>query len=162
MKRHVQKKREEKQVLLEAKRKREKQREEERRASEEREERSGGKKLDLKQFVTQVPEHKELHTVEKNPYSPKHNVYYISEIIKTYKDEKSLGREHLLTSLHIFKILENSRFATDEEMRGRQVVLPRREGFEGSQLFMQERNLSSSILTRPLFTATTRSPHPTT
>ncbi len=76
--------------------------------------------------MTSFPEHKELHTFEKDPYSPKHNIYYISEIVKSYKDEKSLGREHLLTSLHIFKILENSRFATDEEMRQRQVHLTRR------------------------------------
>lgn len=77
-------------------------------------------------MVTSFPEHKELHTFEKDPYSPKHNIYYISEIVKSYKDDKSLGREHLLTSLHIFKILENSRFATDEEMRQRQVRLVRR------------------------------------
>jgi hypothetical protein len=96
--------------------------------NEERQER----KLDLKQLVTSMPEHKDVHTFERDPYSPKHNIYYISEIIKTYKDDKSLGREHLLTSLHIFKILENSRFATDEEMRQRQVRLPRREGFEGT------------------------------
>jgi hypothetical protein len=81
--------------------------------------------------VTSVPEHKELHTFEKNPYSPKHNIYYTSEIVKSYKDDKSLGREHLLTSLHIFKILDNSRFATDDEMKERRVTLPRRPGFEG-------------------------------
>ena len=91
-----------------------------------RQEQSNGKKKpDLSLLVTSVPEHKELHTFDKNPYSPKHNVYYISEIIKSYRDDKSLGREHLLTSLHIFKVLENSRFATDEEMRQKQVQLPR-------------------------------------
>jgi hypothetical protein len=73
MKRHVQKKREEKQQLLEARRRREEQREEERRRNEE-----ANKKVNLKQFITQVPEHKELHTFENNPYSPRHNIYYIS------------------------------------------------------------------------------------
>lgn len=111
MKKHVQKKREEKQLLLEAKRQRQKQREEERRASEESEDQP---KASLKQFVSSVPEHAELHTFDKNPYSPKHNIYYISEIIKSYRDEKSLAREHLLTSLHIFKVLENSKFATEQ------------------------------------------------
>lgn len=100
MKRHVQKKREEKQQLLEARKRREQQREEERRRQEE-----ASKKVNLKEFITQVPEHKELHTFDKDPYSPRHNIYYISEIIKSYKDEKSLAREHLLTSLHILKIL---------------------------------------------------------
>ncbi len=85
-----------------------------------------------------MPEHKELHTFENNPYSPRHNIYYISEIIKSYKDDKSLGREHLLTSLHILKILENSQFASDEEMRQRQVHLPRREGFEGKLVSTQD------------------------
>ena len=50
MKVHVQRKRQEKQQLVEARRKREAEREGERRGE--------GKKLDLKQFVTQVPEHK--------------------------------------------------------------------------------------------------------
>ena len=79
--------------------------------------------------MTQVPEHKELHSFEKNPYSPKHHIYYISEVIKSYKDDKSLAREHLLTSLHIFKILEKSVFALDSEMKERMVNLPRRNGY---------------------------------
>jgi hypothetical protein len=78
-----------------------------------------------------VPEHGELHSFEKDPYSPRHNVYYVSEMVKSYLDEKSLAREHLLTSLHILKILENTQFATEEQMRQRQVRLPRRPGFEG-------------------------------
>jgi hypothetical protein len=102
-----------------------------------------------------VPEHKELHSFEKNPYSPKHNIYYISEIIKSYKDDKSLGREHLLTSLHIFKVLETSRFATEEEMRQRQVKLPRRPGYEGTNATIQTRNQWCSTSTRLSFTATT-------
>lgn len=76
-----------------------------------------------------MPEHSELHTFENNPYSPKHSIYYISEIVKSYRDDKSLAREHLLTSLHIFKILENSKFATDEEMRQRQIHLQRKKGY---------------------------------
>jgi hypothetical protein len=72
-----------------------------------------------------------LHSFENNPYSPNHNIYYISEIIKSYRDEKSIGREHLLTSLHIMKILENSRFATAEEMKQKQVKLARKKGYEG-------------------------------
>jgi hypothetical protein len=98
-------------MILEAKRQRELQREEERRNSVDTDPNSHT--ADLKQFVSSMPEHAELHTFEKNPYSPKHNIYYISEIIKSYRDDKSLAREHLLTSLHIFRTLENSKFATD-------------------------------------------------
>ena len=42
--------------------------------------------MDLKQFVTKVAEHSELHTFTNNPYSPNHSIYYVSEIIKSYKD----------------------------------------------------------------------------
>ena len=114
--------------MLERRRERIAQREMHQEEEEEPEPESNGK-LDLRQFVSKEKEHKELHTFDHNPYSPKHNIYYISEIIKSYRDEKSLGREHLLTSLHIFKVLENSRFATEQEMRQRQVKLPRREGY---------------------------------
>ena len=46
----------------------------------------------LTEIVTSVPEHKELHTFERDPYSPKHNIYYVSEIVRAYKDVKSLAR----------------------------------------------------------------------
>ena len=115
MKVHVQRKRQEKQELVEARRKREAAREAERRGQGQSQ--SQGKKLDLKQFVTQVPEHRELHSFDKDPYSPQQHTYYVSEIVKSYKDEKSLAREHLLTSLHIFRILGGTRFATNEEMQ---------------------------------------------
>lgn len=36
------------------------------------------KKLSLKGLVTQVPEYTDLHTFNSNPYSPRHNVYYVS------------------------------------------------------------------------------------
>jgi len=32
----------------------------------------------LKQFITQVPQHKDLHTFTQNPYSPRHSLYYVS------------------------------------------------------------------------------------
>ena len=90
MKRHVQKKKDEKAKLMEQKRERQRKREERERDEQQyidyQQQNGGNKKVDLKQFVTSVPEHKELHTFEKNPYSPKHNLYYISEIIKSYKD----------------------------------------------------------------------------
>lgn len=75
--------------MLEAKRQREIQREQERKAQEDSQDHQ---KASLKQFVSSVPEHAELHSFEKNPYSPKHNIYYISEIIKSYRDEKSIAR----------------------------------------------------------------------
>lgn len=32
----------------------------------------------LKQFVNQVPQHKDLYTFTQNPYSPRHTIYYVS------------------------------------------------------------------------------------
>ena len=78
MKVHVQRKRQEKQQLIEARRKREA----ERKAQGEEQ----GRKMDLKQFVTQVPEHQELHSFDKEAYSSKEQVYYVSEIINGFRD----------------------------------------------------------------------------
>lgn len=47
-------------------------------------------KLDA--IVTSVPEPKEMHAFEKDPYSPRHNIYYVSEIVRAYKDHRSLAR----------------------------------------------------------------------
>jgi hypothetical protein len=69
----------------------------------------------LKGIVTQVPkQNKELHSLAFNPYSPRHNLYYVSEVTRAYKDEKSLVREHLLTSIHILNIMESIRRATNQ------------------------------------------------
>lgn len=41
----------------------------------------------LKGIVTQVPkQNKELHSLNFNPYSPRHNMYYVSEVTRAYKD----------------------------------------------------------------------------
>ena len=32
----------------------------------------------LKDLVTKVPQHAQLHSFNSNPYSPRHNVYYVS------------------------------------------------------------------------------------
>ena len=39
----------------------------------------------LNSFVTQVPQHKELHAFKFDPYSPKHNLYYVSEITRAFR-----------------------------------------------------------------------------
>ena len=61
----------------------------------------------LNNLVTQVPQHKELQTFNFNPYSPRHNIYYVSEIARAYKEAKSLAREHILSSMRILRVLEN-------------------------------------------------------
>lgn len=53
---------------------------------------SDSKKLSLKGLVTQVPEYSDLHTFNSNPYSPRHNVYYVSELVRAYQDSRSLAR----------------------------------------------------------------------
>lgn len=39
----------------------------------------------LKGLVTQVPHHHNLKTFEFNPYSPRNNIYYVSEVLKAYR-----------------------------------------------------------------------------
>lgn len=114
MKKNLQKKKEEKQKILDIKKG----------PREENE-----KKISLKGLVTQVPEHAELKTFNSNPYSPRHNVYYVSELIRAYMDEKSLAREHLNTSLSILKMLEKSKKLTDEECKKMRINLPRKKGY---------------------------------
>jgi hypothetical protein len=106
MKRNLQRKKEEKQRILE-----------------------GDRRVSLKGLVTQVPEQAELRTFNSNPYSPRHNVYYVSELIRAYQDEKSLAREHLVTSLNVLKLLERSRKCSEEDCRKMRLTLPKRKGY---------------------------------
>ena len=77
--------------------------EEEKKNKQEEQKKTKKKKpsIALDDLVTQVPERKELHTFVQNPYSPRHNIYYVSEVVRAYKDSKSLAREHVHTSLQI-------------------------------------------------------------
>jgi galactose-1-phosphate uridylyltransferase len=95
MKKNLQKKKEEKQRMLDSKKDKE------------------VEKFGLKGLVTQMPEQGELHTFNSNPYSPRHNTYYVSELTRAYLDERSLAREHLVTSLNILKMLEKSKRMND-------------------------------------------------
>jgi hypothetical protein len=52
----------------------------------------------LKDLVTQLPQSRG-HYLPYNPYSPRSNVYYVSEVIKAYQDETSLVREHINNSI---------------------------------------------------------------
>ena len=83
----------------------------------------------LGNFVTQVPQFKELHTFNFNPYSPRHNLYYVSEIVRAYKEDRSLAREHILSSMHILRLLENTKMATKEELASRCLKLDRKPGY---------------------------------
>lgn len=67
--------------------------------------------------MIQVPENGELHLPAFNPYSPRSQTYYVSEVIKNYKDLKSTVREHLATSIQILKTLENSKMPTKEQIK---------------------------------------------
>ena len=82
MKRNLQKKKQEKLRKQQEKDAKEKKKQEEKKK----------KTNKLTEIVTSVPEHKELHTFERDPYSPKHDIYYVSEIVRAYKDVKSLAR----------------------------------------------------------------------
>lgn len=64
--------------------------------------------------MTQVNEGKDYVTSNFNPYSPKHNTYYVSEILKFYKEERSLAREHITMSAQYLRIFEGIRVPSDE------------------------------------------------
>lgn len=68
-----------------------------------------------------------------DPYSPRHNVYYVSEIVRAYKEENSLAREHLVSSIQLLKMLSRSRLPTREELSNRIVKLPRKPFHQGTR-----------------------------
>jgi hypothetical protein len=160
MKKNLQRKKEEKvrRRREEEGRREEGRREEGRREEERREEaqRRGakGKGASLGAVVTQVPEKKELHSFERNPYSPRHSIYYVSEVTRAYADPKSLAREHLHTSLQVMAYFEKCERPTDEQLLPKRLSLPRRKGFEGNRALTQPGRPSSSIWTKRSSTAT--------
>jgi hypothetical protein len=138
MKRNLEKKKEEKKRIMEGGVRQRAQSEE------------GGRerKLGLNVLITKMPELQDLRTFDTNPYSPRNSTYYVSELVKAYRDELSLPREHLLTSLHIMKLLERSRRPSEEEVARIRVHLPRRRGYEGTASVSQRRRRWSSTWTR--------------
>lgn len=60
----------------------------------------------LKQLVSQVNCSKNLKSINFDPYTPKsHHIYYVSEILRAYKEQNSLARDHLINSLHQLRTL---------------------------------------------------------
>lgn len=41
-------------------------------------------------------------------YSQKSNIYYVTEVVRTHKDENSIARDHLVGSLQLLKMLGKS------------------------------------------------------
>ncbi len=60
----------------------------------------------LKQIVSQVSCNKNLKIFAFNPYSPRNHTYYVSEVVRGYKEESSLARDHLITSFQQLKALK--------------------------------------------------------
>lgn len=63
-------------------------------------------------MVSQVNYKKNLKPFAFDPYSPRHNTYYVSEVVRAYKEENSIAREHLVNSIQLLKMLGRSRMAT--------------------------------------------------
>ena len=53
-------------------------------------------------------------------------------ICRDDKDDKSLVKEHLLTSMHILRIMETIRRGTNQEMADKMVTLSRKDIHKGS------------------------------
>lgn len=63
----------------------------------------------MQQVVSQVNCNKQLKSFSFNPYSQSNNIYYVSEILKAYKHENTLARDHLINSLNQLKVLAKIR-----------------------------------------------------
>lgn len=103
----------------------------------------------LKGLVTQVPQHKELRYFDFNPYSPRSNTYYVSEVLKAYKEEKSQVREHLLSSMHLLKTLESSKRPTMFDIAAKNVNLVKSPLYRGTAFYTQIRRPWCSTSTKP-------------
>lgn len=137
MKNNMERKREEKKKYFE------KEAKEKERMEKERENKNKtvkeNKKDPLKEVVSQVSYKKNLKPMAFDPYSPRHNTYYVSEIVRAYKEENSLAREHLVSSMQLLKMLGRSRIPSKEELISRSVKLPRKPIHQGTDLSTQTR-----------------------
>ena len=93
----------------------------------------------LKELVSQVSYEKKFKPMAFDPYSPRHNIYYVSEIVRAYKEENSLAREHLVNSIHLLKMLARSRLPTREDLNSRTVKLPKNPYYQGISVMIQTR-----------------------
>ncbi len=50
-----------------------------------------------------------------------------------------MAREHLNTSLHLLKILENSKRLNEEDIKKKMVNLPKRQGYESKIFFILDK-----------------------
>ena len=61
-------------------------------------------KESLLKFVTQANDGKDYVSAHFNPYSPRQNTYYVAEVLKMFKEERSLVREHIAMSAQYLRI----------------------------------------------------------
>lgn len=113
----------------------------------------------LRGLVTQVPQQKDLKYFDSNPYSPRSSVYYVSEVAKAYKEERSIAREHLISSMQLLRTMEASRRNAPEV---RPLSLAKHPNYKGISALTQTRRRSCSTWTRRSSTATRTSVCPTT
>jgi hypothetical protein len=59
------------------------------------------------------------------------NLYYISELLRAYHDQRSLAREHLNSTLNILKMMDLSQKPTDLEIKKCEVHLPLKNNHNG-------------------------------
>jgi hypothetical protein len=86
----------------------------------------------LKQMVSQVSCPKNVKAITTNPYSTRHNIYYISELVKAYLEPNSLVREHLITSFHQLKALKDVRGPSRQELSAKRLKLEKRSWHQGN------------------------------
>ena len=96
----------------------------------------------------QIPEPKVVHQLTENPYSPRSNLYYVSEVAKTYKDDNSLAKVHIVQSLQIMRTLENTRMPSSGEVERKMLNLVRKKEHLSNFAIIQTRRHCYSTWTR--------------
>jgi hypothetical protein len=86
----------------------------------------------LKEVVSQVSCKKNLKPLAFDPYSPCHNIYYVSEIVRAYREENSLAREHLVSSLQFLRMLSRNRVQPRQEPPSREAKFPKKPAHQGT------------------------------
>ena len=78
-------------------------------------------------LVTQIPKTEKIN-FKSTFLMNENNTYYISEVIKAYKDPNSTVREHIQNSLYFLQSLEGTKIP--ESISYKKLKLPRFPGYE--------------------------------
>lgn len=85
----------------------------------------------LKHLVSQVNCKKNIKILNSDPYLVKNHIYYVSEIIRAYKEQNSLARDHLINSHRQLKALQKIRGFNQQILDQNQLKLNKKHVHQG-------------------------------